>query len=200
MLRLMTEKLDPEELKSPEPGGTREPELTDLLLQHHGALVAFVRIHLGAALRAREETEDLVQSVFRDVLEHPGSFQFQGEKAFRGWLFTRCIHKIQEKARYHQAARRDMRKVEFIDQPDDRLAHYAELCPPSEHLRASEFLESMEKAFEKLDPFQQQAIALSRIAKLSYREIASIMNRSEEGVRTLVHRGLARLSGYLPKP
>lgn len=194
----------PDDLLSASPGVPSEgpapaKSLADLLVDHMPSLEAFIRLNLGPALRTREETQDLMQSVCREVLEHAGSFEYRGNQAFRGWLFTRCLYKIQEKARYHQAAKRDHRITQAADPSDQILQHYKHLSSPSEGMRSSEFIDMLEDAFARLQPAQQQAVALSRIAKLPYSEIAQILDKSEEGVRSLVHRGLARLSGFLPK-
>jgi DNA-directed RNA polymerase specialized sigma24 family protein len=61
--------------------------LESLIERYLPQLHAFVRLRLGA-LRARESSMDIVQSVCRELLASRERFEFHGEDRFRAWLFT----------------------------------------------------------------------------------------------------------------
>jgi RNA polymerase sigma factor (sigma-70 family) len=88
------------------------PPLARLLEGHRAALLAYVRRHAGTLLR-RETAEDLAQLVCVHVLEHERSFRYEGDDAFRGWLYAL--------ARSALGARRDYWKAER--RRPDRLLH-----------------------------------------------------------------------------
>src|SRR5262245_7080357 len=85
--------------------GDREA-LELLLVRHLPRLRAFVRLRAGAAVRAQEESSDLVQSVCREVLLHADQFRFPSESAFRNWLYTHALRKIGKRLRSHGTVKR----------------------------------------------------------------------------------------------
>jgi RNA polymerase sigma factor (sigma-70 family) len=64
---------------------------------------------LGPDLRPRFDTEDIVQSVFGDVVREVVRVEDRGEWAFRAWLATRVRRKLCTKAR-RQVLRSGLRK------------------------------------------------------------------------------------------
>ena len=81
--------------------------LDELLQRHIPALRAFIRLRCGKQIRDKESCSDLVQSVCREVLGELGRFEYRGEASFRNWLFGWATHKIQNRARYYRAEKRD---------------------------------------------------------------------------------------------
>jgi RNA polymerase sigma-70 factor (ECF subfamily) len=179
---------------------SRDPAaIQSLLVRHLGELRAFVRLHAGALVRARESCTDLVQSVCREVLEDLPAFDYRGEAQFRAWLFKQALHKIVNRQRFWQAQRRDAARERAADASTDESlsACYQTLCTPSRNAMARETLEAIERAFDKLPESHREAILLQRVGGLSYAEIAEQMNKSEGAVRNLVYRGLAQLTALL---
>lgn len=183
--------------------GDREA-IAQLLERHLPGLEAYVRLKAGRAVRAHEETRDIVQSVCRELLGGLERFEFRGEGPFRHWLYTAALRKIVARDAYWRAQRRDAgRNVDA--EPDlagDRavLGHYGAFASPSQVALAREELERIEAAFDRLDEPQRELILLARVAGLSRREIAEQLGKSEEAVRVSLHRALARLSALLEPP
>ncbi|MCU0866251.1 MAG: sigma-70 family RNA polymerase sigma factor [Planctomycetes bacterium] len=166
-----------------------------LLIRQLPRLQAWLRLRMGPKLRAREEPEDLVQSVAREALAELGDFEWRGEAAFRHWLYTRARHKLQDRIKFVQAQRRDpAREVAPNDSDESLLACYGTLCTPSRDLAAREAMQRIEAAFDELPDDYQEAITLHRLCGLDYAEIAARLQRSEGAVRNLVYRGLSRLA------
>lgn len=183
-----------------------DPVAMEMLLEKQlPALRAFVRLRAGQHVRAHESSSDLVQSVCREVLQDLPRFHYTSEAAFRGWLYESALHKIYDRQRYWRAQKRDAsRECELA--ADATTAHapgllerYASFCTPSRSAMAHEEIERIESAFETLPDDYRRVIALTRIAGLSHADAAREMNRSEDSVRNLLSRALARLSGELVK-
>jgi RNA polymerase sigma-70 factor (ECF subfamily) len=169
-----------------------------LLERHYPALLAYVRLHAEAVIRQHESCADIVQSVCREVLEDEelGRFAYQGEPAFRKWLFKKAMYKLVDRKKYYLAQRRDPHRVQPISQIDSRTGCegvYASLCSPSGTAIAAEDIERFERAFALLSEDYKHVITLSRLVGMSHRDIASEMGRTEGAVRVLLHRALARL-------
>lgn len=172
-----------------------DPTAQDTLLrQHQTALLAFARLHMGPALRQREETWDIVQSALRDVLGHLRGFEYRGSNSFRNWLFAHAIAKIRNAARHHQAERRDQRKE--VDLETLSLL-YGSLCSPTRALDAREQVARLEAAFDQLPEHYREVILLAKLEGCSAAEIGERTGRGEGAVRMLLSRALVRLASLV---
>lgn len=177
--------------------------LAELVERYIPRLRAFVRLHVRADLRRRESSEDVVQSVCRELIEREACLRFPDEAGFRGWLFTVALSKIREKARFHGRARRDLgRERDLVDSSGRELALsqvYASACTPSRLAMAHEQIERFESAFDSLSDDHRQVIALARIASLPHAVVAERMGRSVGAVRQLLGRALLNLADELER-
>jgi len=167
-----------------------------LLVHHLPGLQGWLRLHMGALLRARETPEDLVQSVAREVLADLADFEWRGEAAFRHWLYVKAQRKLVDKARFVAAERRSPAREQAIGglQTDGLPAGLADLTTPSRVAASHDEVRRIEQAFAELPADYQEAISLQRLCGMQYTEIAARMQRSEGAARNLVHRGLSRLA------
>ncbi len=188
---------------------TSEPErsLDELLIDHLPRLRAFVRLRTNRAIRARESHSDLVQSVCREVLEGSERFRFDGEVAFRKWLYTTALRKIVERDRSMKTLKRDVgrevaaaaRGNDDDDDDQDLLAAYHTVSTPSLAARQREQVALLEEAFDDLTDEHREVITLARIVGLSHAEIAAHLGKSEEACRQLLRRAMIRLEMALEK-
>ncbi len=175
--------------------GQNPAAIEALLVRHLPGLQGWLRLRMGALLRARETPEDLVQSVAREVLADLPSFQWRGEAAFRHWLYVKAQRKLVDKARFVGAERRSpAREQELASQPSSAGLGHADLLTPSREVQSQEELRRIEMAFAELPADYQEAISMQRLCGMDYGEIAVRMQRSEGAARNLVHRGLSRLA------
>lgn len=190
---------DPEELaQRAAAGDVRAVE--QLLERHLPAMQAFVRANMGPMLRARESTSDLVQSVCREVLAQRARFRHPSAHGFAAWVFTIARRKIANRASELQAQKRDAaREVPGLDEPAiAQLAQaYARISTPSGRLQRREEIEQLEVALDQLTPEQREVITMAHLAGLSRKEIGAHLGRSEDAVRTQLHRAMARLAVLL---
>ena len=158
-------------------------------------LNAFIRLRMGPRLMAKETSEDLVQSVCREVLDDLDDFEYEHEKGFKSWLFIRALRKVQDRAKYHSRQKRDAEREVAIDDAQ-LLSGYASFLTPSTVASQREEVSQLEEAFEKLPQSYREVVTLSKLLGLSHHEIALRMKRSQPAVRALLYRALVRL-GFL---
>lgn len=170
--------------------------IQSLLEQYLPRLRAFVRLRCGPEIRAKESSSDIAQSVCRELLEHLGQFQWQGEPAFRSWLFTAAIRKIADRREHYLAAKRDARREISAGAASDASVWeiYQSFATPSQHAIAGEQARRIEAAIEALEEEPKEVVLLSKIVGLSRAEIAQKLGRSETAVASILHRALAEIA------
>lgn len=181
------------------PPSGRDPTTVDrLLAENLTGLRAFLRVRAGAAIRARLNHSDLVQSVCREVLESAEGFDFRGGAAFRNWLYTAALRKLVEQDRRQHAARRDVRREFPVDAEGGVdaavLQGYASATTPSLLAMGREGAAKLEEAFDDLSEEHREIITMARFCGLSHAEIAERLGKSEEACRQLLRRALIKLS------
>ena len=183
-------------------GGTDAVEA--LLVRHLAGLRSYVRLRSGPEVLAREAESDIVQSVCREVLVHQARYAHGGEAGFRHWLYTTALRKILDRHAHHTAQRRDVRR-EVADTEHGAPVGLGGLGleafeSPSGAAIGREELERIAAAFDLLDEDAREVILLSRIVGLRRAEVAAELGRTEDSVRNLLHRALARLAAHLDSP
>lgn len=180
----------------PPPADEGRLALDRLLESQLPALLAFLRHRTGNALAARETVEDLAQSVCREILQDMPKLRFESEDKFRAYLFLQAVRKVVDRARFHRMECRDQRRERCL--PDTRSAAeqgiYSHLVTGTQVASAREHLARVEACLQSLPDAQREAVLLSRVAGLSYAEIAAQKGVAESTIRALAARGLARIS------
>jgi len=170
-----------------------DQDALDRLLQRYlPQLHAFVHARLGAELRARESSLDVVQSVCRELLSARAQFDFQGEDRFRGWLFTAALNKVRERHRRLHADKRDVAREVDADAATS-FAVIAHLLTPSQDAIGNETTAALRASLAALSEEHREVITLARLVELPHRIIAEIMSRSEEATRQLLARAMVQL-------
>jgi RNA polymerase sigma factor (sigma-70 family) len=172
--------------------------IDEVLRAYLPRLQRFVHLRLGAHLRGREDTVDIVQSTVRELLAEP-DFEWRGETEFRAWLFQAALNKVREKARFHAAGKRALGREVAADAGGASGLGDAirDLASPSRVAMAKEELERLEAAFAQLTEPQREVLTLSRIAELPHAAIAARMGKSEVAVRQLLVRAMAALGAAM---
>ena len=181
--------------------------IENLITRHVEGLQGFVR-RRARDLLERESDADLLQSVCREVLEdvRDGTFRYEGEAAFKQWLYQAALLKIRDRRRYWGADKRGGGRGEerfriSSESGDPRHVAFLEsVCSPSHGLVRREELQIVERAFSQLEEAQRQIIMLARIEGLSHKEIAVRLGISESNSRVLLSRALARLTSLARRP
>lgn len=177
----------------------QEPPLEALLEEHLPSLRTYVRRNMDAALSHRESCADLVQSVCREVLQSRGAYRYQGEAAFRQWLFQVALHKLMDRRRFYRAGKRaDGGGREPSPWSRDELARLAEsVGTPSADAMLREELDALSQALDHLDEDDQDVIRWVHLEQLSHAAAAERMGCTEAQSRKRLFRALTRLSLHL---
>jgi RNA polymerase sigma factor (sigma-70 family) len=169
-----------------------------LLTRYLDDLRRYISTHAGQKLKARETSQDLLQSVCREVLQDAadGGFRYRSEGQFRGFLFQAALNKIRGKGRYHGRKRRAADQELPADALSRSLADavFLTMHTPSRSAADREEHARFLQAFAQLPETQQQLIQWARLDGLSHREIAQKLSISEVNSRVQLGRALARLA------
>lgn len=168
-----------------------------LLTRYLPELHAFIRLRAGAGLLRKEHSEDLVQSVCREVLEDAGTFEYRGERSFKKWLYLTAQHKLVDRARFYQAEKRDVKRERPMATEPGLFSGYGAFLSPSRMAIEAEEVQRLEGIFDRLPQDYAEVITLAKIVGLGHEEIAAEMGKTVAASRMLLHRALARLAVLL---
>ena len=165
-----------------------------LLTRYLPELHAFVRLRAGSHLLRKEHSEDLVQSVCREVLQDAGTFEYRGERSFKKWLYLTAQHKLIDRARFYGSEKRDARREQAMATDPGYYSGYAAFLSPSRMAIQAEEVKRLENIFDELPQQYAEVITLAKIVGLSHEEIANEIGKTVSASRMLLHRALARLA------
>ena len=150
-------------------------------------------------LRDRNRMEDLTQEVFIRV--YKSRERYQPSAGFRTWLFTIATRLALNEIRAIRRKRRVF--AEIPDEPESdspspfRTAEDHREENPHKQIEEKELGLLLDRLIEDLPPNQKAAILLSRLGKLSYKEIAEVLDMSVMAVKSLLMRSREVLRGQL---
>lgn len=135
-------------------------------------------------VKSREEAEDLTQTVFLKVYQAREQFT-EGEASIRGFFFTVARNAVID----YWRKKKDVlfgETAEYAHLPDQRET-------PDQSMIQEQQIEKLKEAIAKLTDEQQEIILLKFINGLSNKEIASIVDKSEDAVRQMQCRAIRSL-------
>ncbi|MBU0755175.1 MAG: sigma-70 family RNA polymerase sigma factor [Planctomycetes bacterium] len=163
-----------------------------------------IRNKLGRRLRGQVDSMDLIQSVWGDVLAELNQFSYNGPDSFFSWLIVRMVHKIQTKARYLTAGKRNPDKLEAIagneSVEEDRVQPLRENKTPSQMAINKERMEKFSMILDHFPKINRQVLVLRIRDELDFLNIGKRIGKSEDAARMLYSRSLKKLvDGMLEK-
>ena len=175
----------------------RREDLERLVANNLPQLREFVRRRAGARILTRESPSDVVQSACREVLEAADGIRWQGEAAFRSFLYTTTLRKLIDKQRFH--ARRKRRMSAEVPLVADELDDPARVDrgTPSQCAVRAESLDRLQQELDRLPPEQRDLISMRRLFGLTTEEIAAELGISSGAVRARLSRAIARLAAQM---
>jgi RNA polymerase sigma-70 factor, ECF subfamily len=175
--------------------------LNELYNRYLMRVLAAVRARLGAELRGKLESWDVVQDALLASLKNVESFNQTSEGAFLNWLAKVVENRIRDQLDYFRAGKRDHRleksllgprSVESSVQLD--LPERGSAPTPSQVLILSEDLARLEQATDQLPEESRELIVAVKIEGRTYDEIAQASGKSPDAVRMQVKRALLALT------
>lgn len=159
----------------------------DLYARYRDRLLFAVRCRLGAGLRQKLESEDILQSVMLEALGEMEGFAPEGPDSLRHFLHVLITRKIRDRADTFGAAKR------AGDRPLDTAAERAAAATPPTYSDAPRF-EALERALARLPDDLREIVTLRKIDGLPSAEVARRLGLTDAAVRKAVSRGMARLT------
>lgn len=171
-----------------------------LLELYRGYLLLMARVQVGRRLQGKVDAADLVQETFLEA--HRDFAQFRGatEGELVGWLRRILATNLANLVRsYYGTQRRDMHlERELNRELDESWAALdggliAQQSSPSNQAARREQAVLLADALEQLPQDYRDAIVLRHLEGLTFPEVSERMGRTEDSVKKLWARGLARL-------
>lgn len=156
-----------------------------LYRRHRDELLLAVRAGMGPKLRAAMQSEDVLQSVAREAFEVLRRSPSPPHSGFTGLLRRLVRHRLIDRAR---ALRRRGEMLPLGDTVAEAAA--APAAPDYSDPR----YERLERALRALPEEMRQVVRLRRFEGLSSQEVAARTGRTDDAVRKLFSRAMAKLA------
>ena len=154
-------------------------------------LLAFIRLRMGRALRAKMESRDILQATLMKSFQHLDDFKGADTQSLAAWLARIAEREIADRVDFHQRQRRDAAREEALDEgaavpaPVRSALTQAILDEKARHLEA---------AMETLSESHREIILLRKFEELPFAEIAKRLGKSEDACRMLLARAMVALT------
>lgn len=177
--------------------------LNELCSRYMQRVVAAVRIRLGAKLREKMQSSDIVQQVMLDAFRNVNSFEFRTDGAFLHFLNKLVENRIRDEADRLEAKKRDpIREIALDLGRSGQSANPLDLediaaRSPSDFAVLGEELGQLEKAMDRLgdkSTEQRDLLVAVKIEGRSYQELAEEQGTTEDAVRMRVKRAMIELT------
>ncbi|MBA4181895.1 MAG: RNA polymerase subunit sigma-70 [Anaerolinea sp.] len=145
--------------------------------------------YVNARLATSEDAEDVTTEVFLRIIDNLGSFSFRG-LPFGAWVFRIARNEVVSFVR-----RQKVRGVtaELHEAIPDTSADYAL------EIETQFTIAVVREATGKLPEAQRQVITLRFGAGLTVAETARALNKTENNVKVLQHKAIAKLQTLVPR-
>ena len=178
-----------------------ESALDQLCRVYKERVLRIIRIRMGAELRTKLQSMDLVQDAFISALRGLENFTYKNEGDFMRWISKIAENRIRDNLDKLHADKRDIRREIPLDNyrqadKDSFVRNFEPMktTTPSMIISKQEDLDKLEKAIDKLKPEYKEVIILTKIEGLSYKEVAEQLGKSPDAVRMILSRAIQALS------
>lgn len=175
--------------------------LNELYNRYATRVLAAVRARLGAELRGKLESWDIVQDALLASLKNVQDFDYASEGAFLHWLAKIAENRIRDQMDFYRAERRDHRREAALaggsspeSLPPLDIPERTSAPSPSQVLVLSEDLTRLEQAMDRLPQESRELIVAAKIEGRTYQEIAEELGKSADAVRMQVNRAMTTLA------
>jgi len=153
--------------------------------RYRARLEGLIRSRLGKAFRSRLGPEDVLNSVFREVLGSVDKAEFAEIDDFYKWVSRIAVHKIGDKADFHRAQKRDVRCEIPRDTAVSRLVAdlHADQSTPSASAARHEEEEILARAFAGLREKEREILLLIDHDQMTFEKAGAKLGCSMEAAR-----------------
>ncbi len=178
--------------------------LGQLLERYRNYLSLLARVQMSRRIQAKVDVADVVQETFLEVNRALGQFQGDSEGQFLAWLRKILAGTLGNQVRRYLGARcRDVRLERELENDLDRSSAslgvqlVASQSSPSAQASRREQAVMLADALDELPEAYREVIILRHLEGLSFPEVARRMGRTEDSVKNIWLRALARLRSAL---
>lgn len=175
--------------------------LDALVARDLGWIRARVRARLGPLLRAKEETDDVVQDALLELLRYGPRFLLKSRSHFRALLARIVENVLRDQTDRFQAYKRAARREVSLENCGSLSLDVpmATDTTPSEAAEKAEWRALLRIGLELLDSKEREVVLLRQWDGLHFNEVAARLSISEDAARMRFQRALARLSGIIER-
>jgi RNA polymerase sigma-70 factor (ECF subfamily) len=173
------------------------------LERYRDYLSLLARLQLGARLRSKLDSSDMVQQTLLVAYQRRDQFRGHSEAELVAWLRVILAHTVaNELCKFHQA-KRDValeRSLEAaLQESSTRVQGWlaTDQASPSEQAAFNEQALALARALAQLPQDQREVIELHHLGNWTVAEIAEASGRTRPAVSGLLRRGLQRLRDIL---
>jgi RNA polymerase sigma-70 factor (ECF subfamily) len=139
--------------------------------------------YVATRLSSTEDAEDVTTEIFLRIIQNLRSFTWRG-LPFGAWVFRIARNEVVSHVRRQKVRSTTAQLTEYIQDPSPDHV---------DQLVASMTVATIRQAAEKLPEAQRQVIALRFGAGLSVAETAQSLGKTENNVKVLQHKAIAKL-------
>jgi RNA polymerase sigma-70 factor (ECF subfamily) len=160
-----------------------EPAAVGLLYQTYAQ-----KIYRYIVVRVADEAEaeDLTAEVFVKMVEGLPNYRLTNAP-FEAWLYRIAAARVVDF--YRRTRRRPQEELTETMAANDPL--------PEEHLQQNQEVAQLHEALQQLNEEQQTVLILRFVERRSHEEVADILGKGVNAVRSIQHRALVRLAAVL---
>ncbi len=148
--------------------------------RHHRKLFGFFCHQTGS----RHESEDLVQTVFMNMLRSRATFT--GSHKFETWMYAIARNALHD---YHRRTNKQPAVTDDLDQ----INNLTDTSQADDLMSRKEEMKQLRIAMGKLSEEDRELIILSRYLEMKYQDIAALMNITEGAIKVRIHRAVKQL-------
>jgi len=174
----------------PDDGATIPEDVASVLEGLVGPLTDYLRRRSPRRVLEQESAADLAQSVCREALlgVRRGTLEYRGAGPLRQWVYGAADLKVSSRLR------RDAAGTRPSPVPGEADAYAGDGPSPSREVAHKEEEAHLRAALLELDERSREAVRAFHFEGRSHAEVAMLLGVSESHSRTIVARGLARLT------
>jgi RNA polymerase sigma-70 factor (subfamily 1) len=149
---------------------------------------------MGPALRARADSEDVLQSAMVFALANLADFEFRGEAAFVGWLSAIAAQQVGQLVRHHGAKRRDLAREQRLSQAPPLRADDTTV---SQAAARSDDRASLRDALTHLEKPDCDVVRLRSFDGLAFGEVAERLGLADQDAARYIYRRALKSLGRI---
>ncbi len=176
----------------------------ELFRRYRSYLALLARLSISRRLRGKFDASDVVQEVFVNAHKGFGAFRGGTHGELVAWLKQILANRLADaNRRFVDNQRREAGRERSIEQILERSSHAlrslpaANLTSPSEGAHRREVGVLVADALAALKEDDREVIVLRSLEERDWAEVAGLMNRTTDAVRSLWSRALQRLGDVL---